>query len=70
MEEIDLVITGRNGDVRGDIYYQLEGTIFKNKGLINYTFVRRICHFHFLRLMACCQYIKSGIVPGLPVPGI
>jgi len=37
MNDIDLIITGRNGDVKGDkIYDQLNSSVFGNKDSINY----------------------------------
>ncbi len=65
IEDIDVVITGRNGDIKGDsIYKQLEGSVFKNKSLINY---KHLCGEYAtsasFALWLAANIIKSGTVP-------
>jgi len=67
IEDIDLVITGRNGDMKGDsIYKQLENSIFKNKSSINY---KQLCGEYStstsFALWLAANIIKSGTVPAV-----
>lgn len=65
MEDIDLVITGRNGDTKGDsIYIQIGESIFKNKSLIKY---KHLCGEYStstsFALWLAANILKSGTVP-------
>jgi 3-oxoacyl-(acyl-carrier-protein) synthase len=65
MEDIDIVITGRNGDTKADlIYKQLEETIFRNKSLINY---KHLCGEYStstsFALWLAANIIKTTTVP-------
>ncbi len=67
MEEIDLVITGRNGDIKDDsIYQQLENSIFKNKRPINY---KHLCGEYAtstsFALWLAGNILKTGTVPAV-----
>ena len=67
IDDIDLIITGKNGDIKGDsIYKQLEGSIFKNKNLINY---KHLCGEYAtstsFALWLAANIIKNGTVPGV-----
>jgi 3-oxoacyl-[acyl-carrier-protein] synthase II len=63
--DIDLIITGKNGDVVGDgIYTELEQSIFKNKTTINY---KHLCGEYptatSFALWLAANIIKSGQIP-------
>lgn len=67
--DIDLIITGRNGDVKGDsIYKQLESSIFKNKSSLNY---KHLCGEYStstsFALWLAANIIKSGTAPAATV---
>jgi 3-oxoacyl-(acyl-carrier-protein) synthase len=67
--DIDLIITGRNGDVKGDsIYKQLESSIFKNKSSLNY---KHLCGEYStstsFALWLAANIIKSGTAPAVTV---
>jgi 3-oxoacyl-[acyl-carrier-protein] synthase II len=67
IEDIDLVITGRNGDMKGDsIYKQLENSIFVNKSSINY---KHLCGEYStstsFAFWLAANIIKSGTVPAV-----
>lgn len=67
IEDIDLVITGRNGDTKGDsIYKQLENSIFKNKSSINY---KHLCGEYStstsFALWLAANIIRNGEVPAV-----
>lgn len=67
IDDIDLVITGRNGDMKDDtIYNQLENTIFKNKDLINY---KHLCGEYStstsFALWLAANIIKTATVPSI-----
>jgi 3-oxoacyl-(acyl-carrier-protein) synthase len=67
IEDIDLIITGKNGDIKGDsIYKQLELSIFKNKNLINY---KHLCGEYAtstsFALWLAANIIKTGTVPAV-----
>jgi 3-oxoacyl-[acyl-carrier-protein] synthase II len=69
IEDIDLIITGRNGDVKGDsIYKQLESSIFKNKSSLNY---KHLCGEYStstsFALWLAANIIKSGTSPAATV---
>ncbi len=65
MNDIDLVITGKNGDVGSDeIYNQLAGTVFKNTNTIHY---KHLCGEYptssAFALWTAANIIKTGVVP-------
>ena len=65
IDDIDLVITGRNGDVRNDATYkQLNASIFKHTALANY---KHLCGEYpvssSFALWLASNIIKKGIVP-------
>ncbi len=65
IDDIDLVITGRNGDVRNDATYkQLNSSIFKNTALANY---KHLCGDYpvssSFALWLASNIIKKAIVP-------
>jgi len=69
IDDIDLIITGRNGDTKDDsIYKRVENSIFKNKNSINY---KHLCGEYStstsFALWLAANIIKSGTVP--PVTG-
>ena len=69
IEDIDLIITGRNGDAKGDsIYKQLESSIFKNKSSLNY---KHLCGEYStstsFALWLAANIIKSGTAPAVTV---
>ncbi|MDO3625729.1 beta-ketoacyl synthase N-terminal-like domain-containing protein [Mucilaginibacter sp. BT774] len=64
-EDIDLVITGKNGDVRNDaIYKQLASSIFQNAGIANY---KHLCGEYAtsssFALWLAANVVKKGIIP-------
>jgi 3-oxoacyl-(acyl-carrier-protein) synthase len=64
-EDIDLVITGKNGDIRNDaIYKQISSSLFKNNGLANY---KHLCGEYptssSFALWLAANVIKRRIVP-------
>jgi len=65
IEDIDLVITGKNGDTRNDeVYRELGSSLFKNKPLANY---KHLCGEYptssSFALWMVSNIIKKGIVP-------
>ena len=65
IDDIDLVITGKNGDTRNDeIYKQLVSSIFKNKALANY---KHLCGDYStssaFALWLASTIVKKGVVP-------
>lgn len=65
INDIDLIITGRNGDFRNDeIYDELSDTLFKNKALGNY---KHLCGEYSVSssfaLWLASTMIHTGIVP-------
>jgi hypothetical protein len=65
MSDIDLVITGKNGDAGSDeIYDQLAGTVFKNKNTIHY---KHLCGEYptssAFALWMAANIIKTSAVP-------
>jgi 3-oxoacyl-[acyl-carrier-protein] synthase II len=65
MEDIDLVITGRNGDTRNDaVYENLRNTLFRNSSLANY---KHLCGEYStsssFALWLAANILKRGIVP-------
>jgi hypothetical protein len=67
IEDIDMVITGRNGDMKGDsIYKQLEGSVFRGKGSINY---KHLCGEYStstsFAFWLAANIIKFGTVPAV-----
>jgi 3-oxoacyl-(acyl-carrier-protein) synthase len=67
MEDIDLVITGRNGDTKGDsVYKQLEESVFKNKSLINYKHLSgEYSTSTSFALWLAANILKTGTVPAV-----
>ncbi|MCW3117761.1 MAG: 3-oxoacyl-(acyl carrier protein) synthase, partial [Chitinophagaceae bacterium] len=67
MQEIDLVITGRNGDPKNDkVYKELQQSLFAGKVLVDY---KHLCgEYPTSSAFACwlaANILKSGNVPGL-----
>jgi len=65
IEDIDLIITGRNGDIKNDaVYGQLSNSIFVNKPLANY---KHLCGEYptssAFALWLAANCIKNGKVP-------
>ena len=65
LDEIDLIITGKNGDAKSDeIFDQLQHSIFSKNDLINY---KNLCGEYptatAFALWMACNIIKSGKVP-------
>ncbi|MEO9069481.1 MAG: beta-ketoacyl synthase chain length factor [Ginsengibacter sp.] len=65
MNEIDLIITGKNGDIKSDeVYNHLEESIFGNKEIINY---KHLCGEYptsiSFALWLASKIIKTGEVP-------
>jgi 3-oxoacyl-[acyl-carrier-protein] synthase II len=65
IDDIDLIITGRNGDVRNDaVYKNLNTSVFKNTALANY---KHLCGEYpvssSFALWLAANIIKKGIVP-------
>ncbi|MBL7763342.1 MAG: beta-ketoacyl synthase chain length factor [Chitinophagaceae bacterium] len=66
--DIDLIITGKNGDRKNDeVYEQLSASLFKNKVSVNY---KHLCGEYptssAFALWLAANCIKTGIIPGLP----
>ncbi|HEY9001479.1 MAG TPA: beta-ketoacyl synthase N-terminal-like domain-containing protein [Mucilaginibacter sp.] len=64
-EDIDLVITGKNGDLKNDaVYKQLNSSIFKNNNIANY---KHLCGEYStsssFALWLAANVIKRGITP-------
>lgn len=64
-EDIDLLITGKNGDLKNDaIYKQLASSIFQNAGIANY---KHLCGEYStsssFALWLAANIVKKGIVP-------
>lgn len=64
-EDIELLITGKNGDIRNDaIYKQVSTSVFKNSGIANY---KHLCGEYStsssFALWMASNIIKKGIVP-------
>jgi 3-oxoacyl-[acyl-carrier-protein] synthase II len=67
INDIDLIITGRNGDAGGDqVYEQLEQTIFNTKGIINYKF---LCG-EYPTASAFAMWLAANIIRSGEVPAI
>jgi len=67
IEDIDLVITGRNGDTKGDsIYKQLENSIFKNKTSINY---KHLCG-EYSTSTSFALWLAANIIKTTTVPAV
>jgi 3-oxoacyl-[acyl-carrier-protein] synthase II len=65
IKDIDLIITGKNGDTKNDaIYKGLENLVFKNKAIANY---KHLCGEYAtsssFALWIASNIIKKGIVP-------
>lgn len=66
-KDIDLVITGRNGDIKNDaVYKQLNSGIFKSNAIANY---KHVCGEYpvssSFALWLASNILKRGIVPGI-----
>jgi len=65
IEDIDLIITGKNGDTKNDeIYKGLENSIFKNKALANY---KHLCG-EYPTSSSFALWLASNIVKGGAIP--
>lgn len=65
IDDIDLIVTGKNGDTRNDeVYHQLSNSLFKNSSLANY---KHLCGEYpvsaSFALWLAANIIKKGIVP-------
>ncbi|WP_183574105.1 beta-ketoacyl synthase chain length factor [Mucilaginibacter sp. X5P1] len=65
IDDIDMMITGRNGDIKNDaVYEQLNGSLFKNTSLANY---KHLCGEYpvssSFALWMAANILKSGVVP-------
>ena len=65
IKDVDLVITGRNGDIKNDkVYNDLEQSIFANSALVNY---KHLCGEYptssSFALWLAANIIKTGTVP-------
>jgi 3-oxoacyl-[acyl-carrier-protein] synthase II len=66
INDIDLVITGKNGDIKNDeVYNQLNDSLFKNTSLANY---KHLCGEYpvssSFALWIAANILKGGVVPG------
>ena len=64
-EDIDLAITGKNGDLKNDaVYKQLSSSIFKNKNIANY---KHLCGDYAtsssFALWIAANIVKKGVIP-------
>ena len=64
-EDVDLVITGKNGDLKNDtVYKQLNSSIFKNQNIANY---KHLCGDYAtsssFALWAAANIVKKGVIP-------
>ena len=67
IEDIDLVVTGKNGDMRNDkVYKGLENSIFKNKALANY---KHLCG-EYPTSSSFALWMASNIVKGEVIPEV
>jgi len=67
IDHIDLVITGKNGDIKNDeVYEQLNGSLFKNTPIANY---KHLCGEYpvssSFALWIAANILKLGVVPGI-----
>ena len=65
IDEIDLIITGKNGDIKNDsMYDRLSGSLLENKEIINY---KQLCGEYptsaSFALWLAANIIKTGVVP-------
>ena len=65
IDDIDLIITGKNGDTRNDtVYKELESSVFKNKALANY---KHLCGEYptssSFALWMASNIVKGGVIP-------
>jgi len=65
VDDIDLVITGKNGDLRNDaVYKQLNSSIFNNSNVANYKHLSgEYSTSSSFALWLAANIIKSGIIP-------
>jgi len=71
IEDVDLVITGKNGDTKNDgIYKGLNDSIFKNKPLANY---KHLCGEYptssSFALWLAANIVKGGVIPEIVKEG-
>ena len=67
MNDIDLVITGKNGDVKNDaLYDQLNGSVFGNKDIINY---KHLCG-EYPSSASFALWLAANIIKNRKVPAI
>jgi len=65
--DIDLIITGKNGDARGDkVYEQLAGTVFQNNDLISF---KHLCG-EYPTASAFAMWLGANIVKSGSVPAV
>lgn len=69
IDDIDLVISGRNGDARNDsIYSELDHSLFSNKAIVNF---KHLCGEYptasSFALWLAANSLKKGLVPGAAV---
>jgi 3-oxoacyl-[acyl-carrier-protein] synthase II len=69
IDDIDLVITGKNGDIKNDeIYSPLNDSLFKNSALANY---KHLCGDYqtssSFALWLAANIVKGGLVPAIVV---
>ncbi|MDB5136491.1 MAG: beta-ketoacyl synthase, partial [Mucilaginibacter sp.] len=69
VDDIDLVITGKNGDLRNDVVYkQLGLSLFKNTSIANY---KHLCGEYptssSFGLWLAANIVKKGIVPDVVI---
>jgi hypothetical protein len=65
VDDIDLIITGKNGDIKNDaIYEELEDTLFKDSSITNY---KHLCGEYpvssSFALWLAANIAKSGVIP-------
>lgn len=68
-DDIDLVITGKNGDTRNDeVYHKLEGSIFRKVSLANY---KHLCGEYAtsssFALWMAANIVKKGVIPEVTI---
>lgn len=67
IDEIDLLITGKNGDINGDkIYEEINETLFKNKPLINF---KHLCG-EYPTATGFALWLAANIIKTKTVPSI
>jgi len=71
IDDIDLVVTGKNGDTKNDeVYKELGSSLFKNKSLANY---KHLCGEYAtsssFALWMASNIVKGGVVPEIVKEG-